>query len=101
MKRFQFAQMVPNVPKFEWSCFNYQMWLRLLEFSQMFLIVRKFQRNTYILPKLEWSCSPKANKAVWSYPKMNKAAWSYPKLNEGLPLGPNLNVAIAIWPELI
>jgi len=38
-----------------WMCFNYHIWLRLLEFSQMFLIVCKFQWSTCTLPKLDWS----------------------------------------------
>jgi len=56
MKLFQFAHMVPIVHKFEWICFNYQIWLRLLELSQMFLIVCKFKWSDCILPKLDWNC---------------------------------------------
>ena len=56
MKLFEFAQMVPIVPKFKWSCSITQVRLRLLEIAQMFLIVCKFKWSDCVLPKLEQSC---------------------------------------------
>jgi len=53
MKLFQFAQMIPVVPTFEWIRSIIQTWLRLLKFSQMFLIVCKFKWRGCILPKME------------------------------------------------
>ena len=74
-------------PKFEWSCSDYQIRVKLFQFAQMFLIVCKFQLSNCILEV------QKVNKAVRSYPKLNK--------DEDFPLGPDLSGAIAIWPELI
>jgi len=65
-----------NETQFEWNYFNYQIWLRLLEFAQMFLIVCKFEWSGYILPKLEWSCL-KFPKIEWRCSTWPKFEWSY------------------------
>jgi len=56
MKLFQFAQMVPIAPKFEWSCSITQIWLGVLTLAQMFLILCKVKWSSSILPKWEQSC---------------------------------------------
>jgi len=55
MTLFQFDQMFLIVPKNEAVSIT-QIWLKLLEFPQMFLNVCKFKWSGCILLKLEWSC---------------------------------------------
>jgi len=76
MKLFQFAQMIPVVPKFERSCFNYPSMIDAVGICLMFLIVCKFRWSICILPKLQWSCL-KLPKIEWRRSTCPKFEWSY------------------------
>jgi len=70
-------QLCPSLNEAIWIT---QIWLKLLEPDQMFVIVYKFKWRTFKLPKLKWSC------------------WKLPKLNSYLKL-PKIERRCSTWPK--
>jgi len=84
--RYHFTQMVPVVPKSEWSCFNcpnfiepiviYPNVFNCIQVSVKACILSKFEWSYFRLAKIEWSCL-KLPKVEWSCSTWPKFEWIY------------------------
>jgi len=84
----QFTQMVPNVPKFEWSCFNHPNWIEVvgiypnvsnsIQISMKNLYIAQIRLKLFEVAQIEWIW-PKFEWSYWHLPKVYLVCWNLPK----------------------